>query len=125
MIRKLLSLIGHRVVAAVGERSSEADNLVRLPAPEPGDSASPAESIPRNSEQPARVLSILEWRKKMGKDSNDTPKDTKNYQEMTGREMLLKIMELTAAKDITDYELQEILEAIERILSERKDPGKQ
>lgn len=61
----------------------------------------------------------------MVKESNGPPTDPKNYQDMSGRELLLKIMELTAAKDITDYELQEILESIERILSERKPPSKQ
>jgi hypothetical protein len=33
-------------------------------------------------------------------------------------------MDLTAAQDVTDNELQEILESIERILSEREAPGK-
>lgn len=63
----------------------------------------------------------------MVKESNGPPTDPnpKSYKDMSGRELLLKIMELTAAKDITDYELQEILESIERILSERKSPGKQ
>jgi hypothetical protein len=62
---------------------------------------------------------------KMVKESNGPPTDTKSYKDMSGRELLLKIMELTAAKEITDNELQEILESIERILSERKGPGKQ
>lgn len=61
----------------------------------------------------------------MVKESNGPPTDTKSYKDMSGRELLLKIMELTAAKEITDNELQEILESIERILSERKGPGKQ
>lgn len=61
----------------------------------------------------------------MVKESNGPPTEPKSNKDMSGRELLLKIMELTAAKDITDNELQEILESIERILSERKTPGKQ
>jgi hypothetical protein len=65
---------------------------------------------------------MLEWNKKMVKESNGPPKDPKD---MSGRELLLKIMELTAAKETTDYDLQEILDAIERILLARSDPGTQ
>lgn len=59
----------------------------------------------------------------MANESNGPPTDPpRSNKDLSGRELLLKIMELTAAKDITDYELQEILESIERILSEKKTP---
>lgn len=60
----------------------------------------------------------------MGKESNGPPTNPKSDRDVSGRELLLKIMDLTAAKDVTDNELQEILESIERILSEREAPGK-
>ncbi len=53
------------------------------------------------------------------------PQDKKSYKDMDGRELLLKIMELTAARDLTDDELREIVETIDGILSRPKDPGKQ
>jgi hypothetical protein len=71
-----------------------------------------------------RAFSASGAEKKMVKESNGPPTDRKSYKDMSGRELLLKIMELTAANDITDHQLQEILESIERILSERKTPGK-
>ncbi|MFY9611527.1 MAG: hypothetical protein WAU45_23310 [Blastocatellia bacterium] len=83
------------------------------------------QSISPRSEAAGACVQHPEWNKKMVKESNGPPTDPKSYKDMSGRELLLKIMELTAAKDITDYELQEILESIERILSERKTPGKQ
>ncbi len=105
---------------AVGPRSSESDNLVRLPAPE--HSLVAEWSLPS---QPARVLSFLEGKKKMVKESNGPPEDKKNYKDMDGREMLLKIMEITGAPDRTDYELYRILGAIEEVLSNPKEPDKQ
>ena len=44
---------------------------------------------------------------------------------MTGKDLLLRIMELTAAKDRTDYELYQILGAIEEVLSKPKKPDNQ
>jgi hypothetical protein len=67
----------------------------------------------------------LEAKSKMAKESNGPPADPpRSTRDLSGRELLLKIMELTSAKDITDYELHEILESIERILSEKKTPDK-
>lgn len=72
-----------------------------------------------------RGFSIWRETAKMAKESNGPPSNPpRNNKDLSGRELLLKIMELTAAKDITDYELQEILGSIERILSETKAPDK-
>ncbi|HSO75395.1 MAG TPA: hypothetical protein VLU47_11215 [Blastocatellia bacterium] len=61
----------------------------------------------------------------MAKEPKGPPKDPPgSNKDLGGRELLLKVMERTSAKDITDYELREILESIERIVSERKTPGK-
>ena len=113
-----------RATVAFSRRTPEVENLVCLPVPERQGSASRQEHIPGHTKQRARVLDLLEWKKKMGKEPNDTPRDKKSYKEMDGRQMLLKIMELTGSKDRTDDELQRILEAIDRVLSEPKDKGK-
>jgi hypothetical protein len=63
-----------------------------------------------------------EW--KMDKESNGPPEEKKDYSEMSGRELLLKIMELAASRDRTDDELSRILGAIERVLSKSKGPDK-
>jgi tetratricopeptide (TPR) repeat protein len=123
--REEIELRGYRASrsrVAVGQRSSESDNLVRLPAPE--HSLVAEWTLPS---QPARVLSFLEGKKKMVKESNGPPDDKKNYKDMDGREMLLKIMEITGAPDRTDYELYQILEAIEEVLSnpKPKEPDKE
>lgn len=61
----------------------------------------------------------------MVKESNGPPEHKKNYQDMDGKELLLKIMELTASSDRTDYELYQILGAIEEALSKPQKPDKQ
>jgi len=125
--REEIELRGHRAprsVVAFTQRLPEAGNVVRLPAPEIDDSARTLESVPGDPKPSGRVLSLLDWKKKkMPEKSNGGSQ--RNYQEMSGRELLLKIMELTAESDITDYKLLRIVEAIETILSAPKDPGKQ
>ncbi len=116
---------GSRATVAVSQRTPEVGNLVCLPVPERQDSASSQQHIPGHTRQQPRVLDLLEWKKKMGKEPNSTPRDKKSYKEMDGREMLLKIMELTGSSDRTDYELERILESIDTVLSEPKDTGKQ
>ncbi|HSO74913.1 MAG TPA: hypothetical protein VLU47_08745 [Blastocatellia bacterium] len=126
--REEIELRGYRgshATVAVSQRTSEAGNLVSLPLPEPEEGATRQEHIPGQTSQPARVFDLLEWKKKMGKEPNGTPQDKSSYKEMDGREMLLKIMELTASSDRTDDELERILEAIERVLSEPKETGRQ
>jgi hypothetical protein len=114
-----------RATVAVSQRTSEAGNLYCLPSPEPEQSATRQERIPGHTNQQARVFDLLEWKKKMGKEPNGTPQDKSSYRDMDGREMLLKIMELTGSADRTDDELERILEAIERVLSESKETGRQ
>jgi tetratricopeptide (TPR) repeat protein len=123
--RAEIELRGYRAsrsTVAVKQRSFEADNLMRLPAREPVDSLASG-SLPPGL--PARVLSFLEGKKKMVKESNGPPDEKKNYKDMTGKDLLLRIMELTGSSDRTDYELYQIVEAIEGVLSKPKAPDKQ
>jgi hypothetical protein len=109
---------------AVSQRTSEPGNLVRMPVPERQDDARRQEHIPGHTNQQARVIDLLEWKMKMGKEPNGPPQDKKNYKGMDGREMLLKIMEITGSSDRTDDELERILEAIDRVLAEPKQTGR-
>jgi hypothetical protein len=109
-----------RSVVAFGERATHTENLLRLPAPDMVNSASPAKSIPRHTNQRARVFDLLEWKKKMGKEPNNTP-DEKSYKDMDAAEILLRIMELTGTRDRTYDELLRILKAIDKVLSEPKE----
>jgi hypothetical protein len=97
-------------------------NLLYLPSSDQaGDSEPAAEPMTPS----ARVLDLMSWKKKMSEAKDATPHDKKNYKDMDGRELLLRIMELTAATDLTDEELREIVETIERILSRPKDLNQQ
>ncbi|MFY9608021.1 MAG: hypothetical protein WAU45_05320 [Blastocatellia bacterium] len=102
---------------------AEASNILRFPVREQAVGSSLAASS-RDTQEPARVLIMSERNNAVGGDSNETPQAKKRYGDLDGRQLLLKIMELTAAKDITDYELLEILGSIESILFRQKGPGK-
>jgi hypothetical protein len=117
--------VNHRILECGDQRISEPQNLLHLPVRKSGDSAKATEPVSGNSNQPARLLSFLEWAKKMNDKPAHTSGNKKSFKDMDGREMLLKIMELTADDNITDDELLRIVESIEGILSERDDKGKQ
>lgn len=70
----------------------------------------------------ARVLDLLEWKKKTGKHPYAASK--RQSGKMDGRDMLLRIMELAGSRERTDEELLRILKAIEEILPNVKDPNK-
>lgn len=105
-------------------KTSEVNNLVCLPAPQHDRRPGAEESVPGDTTERARVLDFLELKEKMGKQPNDSPKAKQSYQEMDGRERLLKIIEIAGSKDRTDDDLLRILEAMEIALSESKDHGK-
>jgi tetratricopeptide (TPR) repeat protein len=100
----------------VSHEAAEASNVLRFPVRELAV-GSGAARIPSDTAEPARVLNMSERNNTMERGSNETPPAKKIYEDLDGRLLLLKIMELTAAPDITDYELLEILKSIESILS--------
>jgi len=111
-----------RAAVSFSRDIASAANLLYLPSSDQaGDSEPAAEPMTPS----ARVLDLMSWKKKMSEAKDATPQDKKNYKDMDGRELLLRIMELTAATDLTDEELREIVETIERILSRPKDLNQQ
>lgn len=111
------------VVAFTQPVRNNADNLAWLPVPEAGGDLVSSSLAPERANQPARVLSYLDWKKNMVKQPNDTPQDGKPSKELTGRQMLLRIMEITSAKDMTDEELREMVDALERIRTKHEKRG--
>ncbi|HSF23089.1 MAG TPA: hypothetical protein VLE20_02600, partial [Blastocatellia bacterium] len=107
----------------VNHAPAEASNVLRFPVRGQNVGSVLARSSTGTSE-PARVIVMSDRNKAVGRDSSTTTHVKKSYGDLDGRQLLLKIMELTAARDITDYELLEILESIESILYKQKDPGK-
>lgn len=107
----------------VSYATAEASNILLFPVREQSVASGLARSSSETRE-PARVFMMAERNKPLGGGTGETPKEKKSYGDLDGRRLLLKIMELTAAKDRTDSELLAILESIEDILFRRRDPGK-
>ena len=57
----------------------------------------------------------------MEKDSKDMPGDETPPQEMSAREIRLRIIELLSEKDITDDQLEKIMHAVEKIVMRPED----
>jgi hypothetical protein len=112
---------------AVTQKTSEAQNLVRLPVPELGHSLSAVE--PSTLSEPARVLSIELWKKRMPKQLTGDPQDrtitrpTTDKEKQTRalelrkldtRQMLMRLMKAIGDEDISDDQLLRALIILER-----------
>ena len=91
-------------------------NLVRMPVAEPEQSIFTAEATFSRTEQPARILDYTKWKNKMGKESNGD--DDKLPEDLDEKDMVVKIMNLTAQEGVSDKKLRKILDFIESVLAE-------
>ena len=104
-----------RSEVAFSQRTFEAENLVHLPVRQRYDSLGADELSPPS--EPARVLSLQEWKKRMPKQSNGDPKDKttprpttteeksarlKELEKLTTREKLLSIMNMLGDERVGD-----------------------
>jgi len=107
-------------VPVIDEASAQSATILHLPPAQRSEKL----TEPPTANEPAHVFSIREWNeKKMVKKENDTPGREKLFSQMDGRELLLEIMSLAGSKERTDDELQQMLEAINKVLSEPKGKG--
>jgi tetratricopeptide (TPR) repeat protein len=84
------------------------------------------ETVRRNPfHQPRDVTKLEDWKKKMVKEPNGTPQDDKPSKKLDDREKMLRIIQLVSEPERTDKELENILEAVEKIVSKPKGKGGQ
>jgi tetratricopeptide (TPR) repeat protein len=105
---------GHR--SRLFFQSTKPQNLLHFPAP-PQDSG-PAESLLTEAEQPVRILSYLDWIKKMVKEPNGDQKDEKIPGKLSDRQMIMKIVDLATTDDLPDEALQKMLDSLTEIVEE-------
>ena len=113
----------------------EGGNLVRLPVANRDDGLAAVEASP--ARQPARVLSLQEWKDKMAKQSNGDPQDKKRRGPATGKDkearleemeklgtrgMLLRAMEMLGDEGLSDDQLRRALIILEG-LEPDENPG--
>ncbi len=104
-----------RSVVSVAQENKP-QNLLRLPVAQPEHSIVPTEARFSRPRKPARILDYTEWKNKMGKKSNGD--DDKLPEDLDEKDMVVKIMSLTAQEGVSDKKLRKILEYIESILAE-------
>jgi tetratricopeptide (TPR) repeat protein len=107
------------------QRTRNPENVLRLPAPELGDSFSPVDNCFTPLQQSARILNYAEWKNKMVKEPNGNPQDNETSEKLDDRQKMLKIIQLVSQPERTDQELESILEAVERIVSKPEDKDAQ
>jgi hypothetical protein len=113
----------------------EGGNVVRLPLANRGENLAPVETFPAS--QPARVLSLQEWKEKMAKQSNGDPQDKRRRRPATSKEkedrlkemdnlgtrgMLLRAIEMLGDERVSDDRLRRALIILEDLESD-ENPG--
>lgn len=73
-------------------------------------------SEPAILDRPASVLSLQEWKDKMVKDKNG--KNEKLPEDVNGKDMVVKIMNLTTQEGVSEKNLRKILDYVRKVLSE-------
>ena len=114
-----------RSVVAFTRKTLNSDNLARLPVREADSDPGSSSLAPEYAEQPARVLSYMDWKKNMVKEPNGTPQDDKPSETLDDREKMLRIIQIVSQPDRTGQELGDILKAVEKIILKPKGKGKQ
>lgn len=123
------------VDAFVSPAPLEGGNVVLLPLANRGESLVPVETSPAS--QPARVLSLQEWKERMAKLSNGDPQDKgrrrpatskekedriKEMEKLGTRGMLLRAMEMLGDEDLSEDQLRRALIILEG-LDPEENPG--
>jgi tetratricopeptide (TPR) repeat protein len=119
--------------AFVSPAPLEGGNLVRLPLANRGESLAPVETSPAG--QPARVLSMQNWKEKMAKENDDPHKRRSRpttseekaarldeMETLGTRGMLLRAMEMLGDERVTDDQLRRALIILEGLESD-ENPG--
>ena len=86
--------------------------LLSMPVVEPSE--------PVKQRRPARVINLESWKARMGKKKNCD----KSLEELDGRELLLRLMDLGTATGMTDQKLYKVVSMMESLLSESDEPQK-
>jgi tetratricopeptide (TPR) repeat protein len=73
--------------------------------------------VTESTQQPGKLLSYTDWTNKMVKEPNGN--DELDFSKMSDKDKLFKIIELSSTEDITDDQLDQILDAVIRITSKR------
>ena len=92
----------------------KAQNVLRLPERERPESTRRSPFF-----QPSNVTSLEDWKNKMVKEPNGENGDEINIDEMSDKDILFEIMNLTSEDDITREQLKEILDAVRKITSKK------
>jgi hypothetical protein len=92
----------------------KAKNVLRLPERERPESTRCSPFF-----QPSDVTSLEDWKNKMVKEPNGENGDESNIDEMSDKDILFEIMNLTSEDNITREQLKEILDAVRKITSKK------
>jgi len=103
------ALMGYKSRSAVSVIQPVRENVFKLPVAE-----SSSNSI---QEESAKVFSLLEWKKKMGKEPNgDNTEANQDLNKMSEKELLLEIIQLASQNGVGEHELRDILDHARKVI---------
>jgi hypothetical protein len=90
-------------------------NILRLPERELGDNPISPFS------KPAGVVSLKDWKKKMVKEPNGNNAKDELPENMTEKDMIIKLLQLTAYEGVNEAKLRKVLEYALKVMSDPND----
>jgi tetratricopeptide (TPR) repeat protein len=104
-----------RSVLSLNHSALNINNVVLLP--ERNLDAGSDKSYRSPFQQQASVTSLQDWKQKMGKEPNGDKKNDQK-EELSDRQMVMKIMEYATELDLPDEVLQQMLDAVKQIVED-------
>lgn len=108
-----------RTVAVVKRKVSDEGNVVSLPTQYNSNTTLPV-SAKGQSQVLARVFDLQAWKYKLAKEAKKAVQQEQPINQLSDREMLLKLMDIISERDLTKDQLARMLEAVEKIACEPK-----
>ena len=100
---------GYKSRSAVCVIQPVRENFFKLPIAESSSNST--------QEEPAKVFSLLEWKKKMGKEPNgDNTEANQDLNKMSEKELLLEIIQLASQNGVSEHELRDILDHARKVI---------
>ncbi|MCI0485154.1 MAG: hypothetical protein L0229_00865 [Blastocatellia bacterium] len=117
----LKSRSASRSLVAFTPESPGASNVISLPVSEREDETGPTRTRTYSFQQPAIVVDLQKWKAHKAKEPDEEPQKKVSPEEMSSRDMLLRILSLVSEKGLTGDQLREIMLAAESVVLKTKD----
>ena len=110
-----------RSVVSFAQQPTVKAEVLSLPLPQPKPEIEPQKSRPSPFQRQGSVISLQDWKKKMVKAADSDQEADDTAEEMSDRQMIMKILELATTDDLPDEALEKMVESLAKIVKEYEE----